>query len=223
MRRTDNDRFLQYIAGLLTNAVLIGAFLVLFGRYVVNGDLAKHSVVGRSTIWFVFGLVVCCLAVSYEEIIDTGSAFDPEARPYSAECSRALCNCFDCGRQSHRSGLATSSLMAHHNQTYFPSYREALRPSARPFLPFELLLCVHVLPHVFPAHLMTPLIVRISYPVHTQESASLCIRQLYCHSHLEWPRRFALVLVGRIRDVQDRRGLRRLPCLPSVSRVPAAL
>ncbi|TKA57038.1 hypothetical protein B0A53_00994 [Rhodotorula sp. CCFEE 5036] len=44
----------------------------LVGRYVVNGDLAKHSVVGRSTIWVVFGLVICCLAVSYEEIVDTG-------------------------------------------------------------------------------------------------------------------------------------------------------
>jgi hypothetical protein len=39
----------RYIAGLLTNCVLIGSFLILFGRYVVNGDLAKHSVVGADS------------------------------------------------------------------------------------------------------------------------------------------------------------------------------
>ncbi|GAA5979258.1 hypothetical protein JCM10908_002858 [Rhodotorula pacifica] len=61
-----------YIAGLLTNCVLIGAFLILFGRYVANGDLAKHGLAGRISIWTVFGLVICCLGVSYEEIIDTG-------------------------------------------------------------------------------------------------------------------------------------------------------
>ncbi|POY70826.1 hypothetical protein BMF94_6239 [Rhodotorula taiwanensis] len=61
-----------YIAGLLTQVLLIGAFLVMFGRYAVAGEIQKHGFAGRLAIWTVFALVLCCLGVSYEEIIDTG-------------------------------------------------------------------------------------------------------------------------------------------------------
>lgn len=64
---------MQYIAGLLTQVLLIGAFLVMFGRYAVAGEIQKHGFAGRLAIWTVFALVLCCLGVSYEEIIDTGS------------------------------------------------------------------------------------------------------------------------------------------------------
>ncbi|BGP53328.1 hypothetical protein JCM8202_000058 [Rhodotorula sphaerocarpa] len=61
-----------YVAGLLTQVLLIGSFLVLFGQYVVKGDLAKHGATGRYASWTVFVLILCCLGVSAEEIIDTG-------------------------------------------------------------------------------------------------------------------------------------------------------
>lgn len=119
--------------------MLIGSFLILFGRYVVNGDLAKHSVVGRSTIWVVFGLVICCLAVSYEEIVDTGSASNLRRPSVLARTLTGSSRGLICYRlQSRRNGLVTSFSTAHHNQTSCHSYRAPLQPSVNPFLPCEL-------------------------------------------------------------------------------------
>ncbi|BGP29560.1 hypothetical protein JCM10296v2_001299 [Rhodotorula toruloides] len=60
-----------YVTGLVTSVLLIGIFFALFARYARH-DLKEHGIRGRAVSWTVCILLVMCLGVSYEEIVDTG-------------------------------------------------------------------------------------------------------------------------------------------------------
>ncbi|GAA5850973.1 hypothetical protein JCM8547_009143 [Rhodosporidiobolus lusitaniae] len=58
-----------YMVGLTLNVLLIGVFLALFVSY--QKELRSHVVKVKATMWAVLVLVLFCLGVSFEEIIDT--------------------------------------------------------------------------------------------------------------------------------------------------------
>ncbi|GAA6000745.1 hypothetical protein JCM10207_004636 [Rhodosporidiobolus poonsookiae] len=62
-----------YVAGLTTEVLLIGVYLALFAQYA-HRELKLHRPAVKIVSWVVFGLVVCCLGISFEEIIDSAAS-----------------------------------------------------------------------------------------------------------------------------------------------------
>ncbi|BGP37147.1 hypothetical protein JCM10450v2_001053 [Rhodotorula kratochvilovae] len=58
-----------YLTGLVVQVLLIGVFFGLFASYA--GDLGKRARAVKAVSWVVFALVLCCLGVACEEIVDT--------------------------------------------------------------------------------------------------------------------------------------------------------
>lgn len=63
-----------YLTGLTTMVLLIGVFLALFGRFI-REEFGLHTTKVRAVGWLVLFLIVCCLGMAYEELVDTGSEF----------------------------------------------------------------------------------------------------------------------------------------------------
>lgn len=63
-----------YLTGLTTQVLLIGVYLALFGRFI-REDFGLHTTKVRVVGWVVLFLIVCCLGMAYEELVDTGSEF----------------------------------------------------------------------------------------------------------------------------------------------------
>ncbi|GAA5821191.1 hypothetical protein JCM3770_005244, partial [Rhodotorula araucariae] len=59
-----------YVTGLVVQVLLIGVWLGLFASYAQH-DLVKHARAVKAVSWVVFALVLCCLGVACEEIVDT--------------------------------------------------------------------------------------------------------------------------------------------------------
>ncbi|BGO89080.1 hypothetical protein NBRC10512_003825 [Rhodotorula toruloides] len=60
-----------YLTGLTTQVLLIGVYLALFGRFI-REDFGLHTTKVRVVGWVVLFLIVCCLGMAYEELVDTG-------------------------------------------------------------------------------------------------------------------------------------------------------
>jgi hypothetical protein len=72
LRRELTVLFSQYVLGLCIQVLLIGVFLALFTLHY-RADISKHSTQVKVVSWIVFVLVLGCLGMSFEEIIDTAS------------------------------------------------------------------------------------------------------------------------------------------------------
>jgi hypothetical protein len=73
--------FPQYILGLCLQILLIGVYLSLFTQHY-RLDLRNHSKAVKAVSWTVFFLVLGCMGMSFEEIIDTASTLHSHCRVY---------------------------------------------------------------------------------------------------------------------------------------------
>lgn len=68
-----------YLVGCVLNLLLGGVYLGLFSS--ARADLRQQPLKAKAVSWAVFALMVCCIVMAAEELVDTGGAHSPLSCP----------------------------------------------------------------------------------------------------------------------------------------------